>query len=895
MSLAPGTRLGTYEVLSLIGAGGMGEVYRAHDTKLNRDVAIKVLPGAFALDADRLARFTREAQILGSLNHPNIAHIHGVEESNGIRALVLELVDGNTLADRIAHGPLSVDDALGIARQMAEALEAAHERGIIHRDLKPANIKLRPDGVVKVLDFGLAKAPEAHAHTADRSHAPTLTSPVMTGLGVILGTAAYMSPELARGWDVDKRADIWAFGCVLYEMLTGRAFFARDTVTDTLAAIIEQEPDWAALPPATPEGIRRLLRRCLDKDRKRRLRDIGDAGVEIEDARSTRPTAHVVQSADGHGARAAWPAASLVAVVTVICVAGLTIWLTRAGRTAGPPGASAQLIVSQLTNYDGTETAGAIAPDGRSFVFVSNRGGESDIWLRQVSGGEPIRLTNDNAVESDLVFAPDGENIYFTRSAGADTSIWRIGALGGQPRKVVGDAGVPAPSADGRSLAWFTRSPDGSYSLVVGAIDGGGGRLLVKDVQGITGISPASWAPGGESLAYSSGGLFAPRNLFVIGLADGGIRQVTHFERSTEGPQSYAWLPDSRHLVISYFASTQPLGAADLGVLDSTTGAITRITTNVAEGFSAPSLSSDGTRLIVTASRPTREVWKAPFGPDPLANGRNAVRLVDASLDPMWTFVTRDGRTLLFNNALVGSRNLWTMPLDGSAEPRQITSMPGNAVMHSSLSPDGTSVAFASSTAGTSDIWVQSVDGSNLRQLTRDAAADSWPVWSPDGRDIIFASLRDGVWVTRHVSPAGGPAEDVVEGFFRGDWIARADRTGTWIVSSMLAGGLRLLDGERHTVIWQDTQPGNALPVFSPDGKFVSISYRETRDRDAIWVYDVATGNKRVAVRFPQQFHIMFRANWVDDGRAFVINRVETTSHIVLFDQFWTGGKASKQ
>jgi len=310
MRLSPGVRLGTYEVLSLIGAGGMGEVYRARDTKLNRDVAFKVLPDAFALDADRLSRFMREAQVLASLNHPNIAHIHGVEESNGIRALVLELVDGNTLADRIAHGPLSVDDALGIARQMAEALEAAHQRGIIHRDLKPANIKLRPDGVVKVLDFGLAKAPEVHAHTADRSHAPTLTSPVMTGLGVILGTAAYMSPEQARGWDVDKRADIWAFGCVLYEMLTGRALFARDTVTDTLAAIIEQEPDWAALPPATPEGIRRLLRRCIDKDLKRRLRDIGDAGVEIEDARSTRPTAHVVQSADGNRTRGAWPAAS---------------------------------------------------------------------------------------------------------------------------------------------------------------------------------------------------------------------------------------------------------------------------------------------------------------------------------------------------------------------------------------------------------------------------------------------------------------------------------------------------------------------------------------------------------------------------------------------------------
>jgi Tol biopolymer transport system component len=260
----------------------------------------------------------------------------------------------------------------------------------------------------------------------------------------------------------------------------------------------------------------------------------------------------------------------------------------------------------------------------------------------------------------------------------------------------------------------------------------------------------------------------------------------------------------------------------------------------------------------------------------------------------MWTFATRDGKTLLFNNALAGSRNLWTMPLDQRAEPRQVTAVAGNAVMHSSLSPDGALVAFASSTAGTSDIWVQRVDGSGLRQLTNDAAADSWPVWAPDGRSLVFGSLRDGVWTTRRLSPDGGPPQDFVSGFFRGDWIARPDGKGTWIVTSAPNGrGLRLLDGENGSVLWQDdTMPGNALPVFSPDGRSVSISYRETRDRDAIWVYDSATGSKRVAVRFPDRFHISFRANWVDDGRAFLVNRLETSSHVVLFDRFWTARPA---
>ena len=469
----------------------------------------------------------------------------------------------------------------------------------------------------------------------------------------------------------------------------------------------------------------------------------------------------------------------------------------------------------------------------------------------------------------------------------SSTSIWRIGALGGQPRKVLNQARAPAISPDGRSIAWFAPEPDGFFSLVLSALDGSGRRVFAENVQPVVEVSPAAWSSDGSRVAYTSGGLFAPRNVFVVEVADGSSRQVTRFTRSQEGPNTVAWLPDNRHLVVSYSASTRAQGASDLGVLDSATGSITRFTTNVAQGFNTPSLSTDGSRMLVSANSPQREVWRVPFGPDAQDNGRAAVRLVDAALDPMWTFVTRDGKTLLFNNALVGSRNLWTMPLDGSSRPRQITSMAGDAITHASLSPDGTHVAFASSATGNSDVWVQNVDGSDLRQLTNDAPAEAWPVWSPDGQWIMFASLREGTWETRQIRPAGGPSERVVDGFFRGDWVTKADGSGTWIVSSMQGGGLRLLDGERRTVVWQDWQPGNAMPIFSPDRKSVSIAYRESRDRDAIWVYDVATGTKRVAVRFPQQFHISFRANWVDDGRAFIVNRFESTSHIVMFDGFW--------
>ena len=308
MSLGPGTRIGPYEIVSMLGAGGMGEVYRARDPKLNRDVALKMLPALVATDPDRLARFKREAQVLASLNHAHIAAIYGFEEAAGVQALVLELVEGPTLADRIAEGSMPVEEALAIATQIAEALESAHARGIVHRDLKPANIKVRADDSVKVLDFGLAKAVGNDGPTSEASATPTITSPALTRLGVILGTAAYMSPEQARGREADSRSDIWAFGCVLFEMLARQRPFEERELSDTLASILKTDPDWSALPSDTPVGIRRVLRRCLEKDPRRRFRDIADVRLGIEDALSpdVTPTVPAATSNDRVRERLAW-------------------------------------------------------------------------------------------------------------------------------------------------------------------------------------------------------------------------------------------------------------------------------------------------------------------------------------------------------------------------------------------------------------------------------------------------------------------------------------------------------------------------------------------------------------------------------------------------------------
>ena len=365
MVIGPGSRIGPYEVTTLIGEGGMGKVWRARHTSLNRDDALKTLPAAFASDPERLARFRREAQVLAALNHPNIAHVYGLEQSDGVQALVMELVEGPTLADRIAHGPIPVDEALAIAKQIAEALEAAHEQGIIHRDLKPANIKLRPDGSVKVLDFGLAKGLEpVSAASVNATASPTITSPaMMTGVGMLLGTAAFMSPEQARGKAVDKRSDIWAFGCVLYEILTGRRAFEGDDLGETLANVIKADVPWEHPPTDTPPAIRRLLRRCLSKDPMRRLDSATVAGMEIHDA-----LGRVDIETQGHApgitkTRLAW----IGAVALAAAAAGVATWALKPEFTS-----MTDLLVcgSALRANAACSVTRASASDGRSFHMV---------------------------------------------------------------------------------------------------------------------------------------------------------------------------------------------------------------------------------------------------------------------------------------------------------------------------------------------------------------------------------------------------------------------------------------------------------------------------------------------------------------------------------------------
>jgi serine/threonine protein kinase/Tol biopolymer transport system component len=884
----------------------MGEVYLAEDTRLGRKVALKLLPAGLASDEQAKSRFTKEARAASALNHPHIITIYDIGSEGAHAFIAMEYIEGESLRSLISGERVEIKRAIQLIEQAASGLAAAHEAGIFHRDIKPENLMVTRGSQLKILDFGLAKLIERKkailaTELTTATHLKA-TDAGETEAGTILGTVSYMSPEQAQGHALDHRTDIFSLGIVLHELLTRRRPFEGKSAIDVLHAIINTEPRPAIeLNPLLPSAVTEILGKALAKEVSERYQHAGDFELDLRrlkrEIESNSPVR--LMPGDSPAKSSAVRARSSVhrlivpaLIFAIVALSGVVAYLLS-GRSSGAATrgwSTARTIATRLTNHGGREASGALSPDGKSFVFVSEHGGTPDIWLRQIAGGEPVPLTHDAAEESAPIYAPDGETIYFTRMDDTGPAIWRVGLLGGQPRRIVSDARMPVPSPDGRSLAYFVGDSDGiGDTLVVSALDGSGSRPLVQGVLGGGLIVRPAWSPDGRHLSYVQRGLFMPGNLFNVEVGTGQSRQVTQFTQSGEGVESQAWLPDNRHLVVSYVPQ-RTFFQTDLGVLDTQDGSISRLTFNIAQSFNSLSVSADGSRVIASADQNRREVWKVPLGPDPEANGRAAVRVLDNSHDAMWTFVSRDGRALLFNNAVTGTRNLWMMPLDKSPTPRQITAIAGDNVMHSSLSPDGSRVAFASRATGNSDIWTQNVDGSGLRQLTSDEAADSWPVWSPDGEWIVFGSIRDGRSETWLVPAAGGQSEKVMDGFFRGDWIRQPTGTGTWLVSSIQPGGIRLVDFERRTVLWEERLKGRyplSMPMFSPDGHFISVPFQETRDRDAIWLYEAETGKPHLAVKFPEAFKIIFRACWVDDGKALVVNRQQEISHIVLFDRFW--------
>jgi eukaryotic-like serine/threonine-protein kinase len=682
--ISPGARLGQYEILSALGAGGMGEVYRARDMKLDRDVAIKVLPEQFVADPERVARFQREAKTLAALNHPHIGGIYGLEDAGGVRALVLELVDGPTLADRIAQGRIPLDEALPIARQIAEALEAAHEQGIIHRDLKPANIKLRPDGTVKVLDFGLAKALEPVAGTGgDMTASPTITSPALTQRGVILGTAAYMSPEQAKGRAADKRSDMWAFGCVLYEMLTGRRVFDGTSVPDTLANVLKSDPDWQLLSPTLPTSVHRLLRRCLEKDRKRRLAHIADATLEIEEAQhaAEEPSAARPASRGKYG----WRSPRMAALAVAVAMFALALRAVFPIRESAAPTSYLRLSIPipERTTVGYLE----LSPDGRQVLLMLIRDGKGQFYVRSLDSDALRALPGTDDGRSPF-WSPDSRFIGFF----ANNDLKVIPASGGPPQVLCPDAGL------GRGGTW---NRDGVILF-------SDGQLRRVDAKG----GPCNVVGQNKPKAEAAAPIFAP-----IFLRDGAhfLYLRASLKNAAESGVYVATLDESvGHKVLADESSvvyTPPRSSGAPAHL-----LFLRESTLMAQPFDDTSFQSVG---------------------DPFA----VIRGVSRTMTPFQVAATAaaDGRLLYLAAGSNLSQLTW---FDRTGKELGKVGSPGSSV-RTTIAPNGSMAAI--SRIDNNDlpaVWlVDLIHGSESRVTAPGVQIVFPPVWSPESRAIWFTGV----------------------------------------------------------------------------------------------------------------------------------------------------------
>ena len=887
MALASGARLGPYEILSALGAGGMGEVYRARDTTLNRDVALKVLPPEFTLNTDRVARFEREARLLASLNHPHIGSIYGLELSGAAPALVLELVEGDGLDARVRRGPLALPEALAIARQIADALDAAHTAGIVHRDLKPSNIKISRDGSVKVLDFGLAKAFDTEGSGPDLSTSITLTA-AATLPGVILGTAAYMSPEQARGLPVDKRTDIWAFGCVLFEMLTGATTFARPTATDTVAAVVGVDPDWTSLPADTPAGIRRLLTRCLQKDARRRLHDIADVRIELEEA-MTAPALAV--PARRRWTRPSTWALSLGLVAAVVAVA----WLAR-DRFGGPSEPPPDTRVMRLTDLPGLEEFPAMSPDGRSVAFTAGMGGRRQLFMQLVTGGAPLQLTRDPVDHEYPRWSPDSSSIfYFSPAAPGQLqgNIWQIPALGGVPRRVVSSVGgADVSPTDGR-LALFRLAKTG-IELVAATKDGSRFDVVAEFAAATYYLYPR-WSPDGKWIAFQRGDSVR-FDVFIAPATGGEPRQVTRDNNMMSG---FAWLPDSTGIVYSSSrGGTMPyLPALGLWLVTLRDGNVRRISSGESS-YVTPDVSRSGA-VVVGRMRLQTDIWKFPVDGSPADNVRRGVRVTRQTGQVLTPTANPRDPEVAFLSDSGGHANLWVVNTE-SGQLRQLTHErdPNVAMGVPVWSPDGRAIAFVSSRGNqglTFGVWLVDPDGSNLRNVANPGLG---PAWSPDSRWVYY-STRGGAAATdavlKKVPVDGGAAVTVTTERLR-------NAIGLYGTTLYYSFERPLMDGTPEFEIRAATPenapfrvlariPASRVPIWqivspalSPDGQWLAQALTDGLTTN-IWALSTATGEWRQITDFGDRTtFIARRVSWSSDGRSILAAVGEGDSDIVLLE-----------
>jgi Tol biopolymer transport system component len=879
-----GACFGSYTIRSLLGVGGMGEVYRAYDDTLGREVAIKLLSPAFTAEPERRARFEREARMLATLNHPHIGAIYGVEEADGVRGLVLELVEGATLAERIAdstrtggsHPPgLPMADALTIARQIVDALEAAHEKGIVHRDLKPANIKITPDGVAKVLDFGLAKVASPDSSGSDLSHSRA---------GAIFGTAAYMSPEQARGHNVDKRADIWAFGCVLFEMLTGRVAFAGETASDTIAKILEREPDWSVLPAATSARIRQLLVRCLAKDPKQRLRDIGDVRIEMDAADDALP--RVSDETMASSARANSGTTWLPWIAIAAIVAAVAVWeVRRPPIVQESPLANAQF--SQFTNWEGTEAGAEISPDGRFVAFKADRDGQVDLWVSQVGTGIFHNLTQDIPPLSlpgtvrTFGFSGDSE-IWFAEGGDSSGPKWLIPLTGGTPHALLGKGdAAPSWSREDTRLAYFTNGHGDPISIADRR--GADARPLIVDTPGffagtMHNHNPA-WSSDDQWIYFAHGpDATEEMNVWRVRPSGGTPEQLTALRAAA----NHLAPIDPRTLL--YVARAEDGSGPWLWSLDIETRVTRRVISGL-EHYSSVSASRDGRHVVTTVSNPTASLWRVPLL-DRQAEDRD---VQPYALPSPRALSPRFSRTSLFYLSGQGAGDgLWRFEDGNSFEVWKAATANDSLSEPPAVSPDGTRVAIIVRQQGTLRLLMMSADGTKARTLAPSITIESSgghgsAGWSPDGAWIVAAGT-DAQGPGLFTIPVDGraPVRLVSGQVINPVWSPK----GALIVygGPSVGGQVPLLgvrpDGTR--VELPDVRTGlGGGHRFLPNGTGLVYMPR-TQSRD-FWLLDLAT-NKTHLLAHLSDHGAVSAFDITPDGKEIVFDRLRENSNIVLID-----------